>query len=121
MITRELSRDRHQLLFIKGDMDGLSLLRIDPLANDSANMKYGIPGGNPFVSDPSTPDEIFAWGLRNPFRFSFDRQTGDVYIGDVGQNKWEEVNLQDVSRTAAPANFGWVSRTRPMSPASRLT
>jgi hypothetical protein len=54
-------------------------------------------------------DEVWALGLRNPFRFSFDRQTGDLYIGDVGQNKWEEINLKRAA-TPAPVNFGWVCR-----------
>lgn len=87
-----------------------SMLRIDPLGNDSANSQYGIPTGNPFRGDPSTPDEIFASGLRNPFRFSFDTDpgTGDdiLLVTDVGQNAIEEVNAIDPV-TQAGANFGW--------------
>ena len=55
---------------------------------------YAIPPDNPFVGNPNVRDEIWAIGLRNPWRYSFDRQTGDLYIADVGQNVYEEVNLQ---------------------------
>jgi glucose/arabinose dehydrogenase len=70
---------------------------------------YTVPSTNPFFGQEPACDEVWAMGLRNPFRFSFDRMTGDLYIGDVGQNKWEEINLK---RAAAPApfNFGWVCR-----------
>ncbi len=70
---------------------------------------YTVPSGNPFIGMMGACDEVWALGLRNPFRFSFDRQTGDLYIGDVGQNKWEEINLQ-AAATPAPVNFGWVCR-----------
>jgi len=70
---------------------------------------YTVPSSNPFFGDESACDEVWALGLRNPFRFSFDRLTGDIYIGDVGQNKWEEINLLAAS-TQAPANFGWCCR-----------
>ena len=70
---------------------------------------YTTPSGNPFISVMGACDEVWALGLRNPFRFSFDRDTGDLYIGDVGQRKWEEINLQAAS-TPAPVNFGWVCR-----------
>jgi len=70
---------------------------------------YTIPTDNPFASDTTLGSpEIWSYGLRNPWRFSFDRVTGDLYIGDVGQDSWEEV---DVSSTAVQAgrgaNFGW--------------
>ena len=73
---------------------------------------YTIPTGNPFASDTTLGSpEIWSYGLRNPWRFSFDRVTGDLYIGDVGQDSWEEV---DVSSTAVQAgrgaNFGWNTR-----------
>jgi glucose/arabinose dehydrogenase len=67
---------------------------------------YGIPPTNPFVSDPNTADEIWAVGLRNPWRFSFDRQTGDLWMGDVGQNQWEEIDLQPAASTGGE-NYGW--------------
>ncbi len=70
---------------------------------------YTIPTTNPFSGQEPACDEVWALGLRNPFRFSFDRDTGDLYIGDVGQLKWEEINLQAAS-TPAPVNFGWVCR-----------
>ncbi len=65
-----------------------------------------IPPTNPFVSDPATLDDIYALGLRNPWRFSFDRLTGDLYIGDVGQGSWEEIDFQEAG-TPGGQNYGW--------------
>lgn len=79
-----------------------SILRIDPLGDDASNGQYGIPADNPFVGVEGSLPEIFAYGLRNPFRFSFDSETGEMYIGDVGQNDIEEINLGE-----AAGNFGW--------------
>ena len=79
------------------------LIRIDP--RKSGTQPYTIPPGNPFVGTPGR-DEIFSFGLRNPYRFSFDSQTGDLAIGDVGQEEWEELNLLTRS-SASGANFGW--------------
>ena len=79
-----------------------SLLRIDPLGNDSRNGKYGIPENNPFVGSSTALPEIYAYGLRNPFRFSFDRLTGDLVLADVGQNAVEEINV-----IQAGGNYGW--------------
>lgn len=78
------------------------ILRIDLGATGGS---YGIPADNPFVGITGD-DEIFAYGLRNPFRASFDRQTGDLYIGDVGQSAREEVDLIPGTSTGGE-NFGW--------------
>lgn len=67
---------------------------------------YGIPASNPFVNDPAVKDEIWAIGVRNPWRFSFDRSTGDLWIGDVGQNQWEEIHRQAANSTGGE-NYGW--------------
>jgi glucose/arabinose dehydrogenase len=86
------------------------VLRIDPLASGpncpaTPTDCYRIPPDNPFVG-PDSADEVYHLGLRNPFRFSFDRQTGDLMIGDVGSNAREEVTLV-AAGTAAGRNFGW--------------
>lgn len=65
-----------------------------------------IPGDNPFVGDPNANDEIWAYGLRNPWRFSFDRSTGDLWIGDVGQNAREEIDFAPFASTGGE-NYGW--------------
>ena len=80
------------------------ILRIDV---DSGS-PYGIPPSNPFFSngDPNVRKELWAYGLRNPWRFSFDKQTGDLYIGDVGQSVREEINFQPAS-SAGGENYGW--------------
>ncbi len=67
---------------------------------------YAIPPGNPFVNTPGARPEIWAYGLRNPWRFSFDRQTHDLYIADVGQNLYEEVDFQPAG-SAGGQNYGW--------------
>jgi glucose/arabinose dehydrogenase len=81
------------------------LLRIDPRA--SGGKPYSVPADNPFVGKPGR-DEIFSYGLRNPFRFSFDTTHGQprIAIGDVGQNRFEELDYLTVGR-ARGANFGW--------------
>jgi len=66
---------------------------------------YTIPAGNPNLGAGARP-EIWAYGLRNPWRFSFDRATGDLYIGDVGQDAWEEIDYQ-AAGFAGGANYGW--------------
>jgi glucose/arabinose dehydrogenase len=95
----------------QGDPDGRAqdpgilfakILRID-VSDDLA--PYGIPADNPFVDDPSFAPETFAWGFRNPWRFSFDRETGDLWIGDVGQNGIEEIDL--IPAGTSGQNFGW--------------
>jgi glucose/arabinose dehydrogenase len=79
------------------------LLRIDV---ESGAAPYAIPPGNPFFGSGGSRREIWAYGLRNPFRFSFDRLTGDLYIGDVGQNLFEEVDVQS-SASGGGQNYGW--------------
>ncbi|HTO70863.1 MAG TPA: PQQ-dependent sugar dehydrogenase [Myxococcota bacterium] len=92
--------------------DGTTLLgkmiRIDPNGSDpNAHPNYGIPADNPFASaTDGTRPEIWARGLRNPFRYSFDRTTGDLWIGDVGQNTKEEVDRQPASSHGGE-NYGW--------------
>jgi len=66
---------------------------------------YAIPGDNPFAAGGGRP-EIWTYGLRNPWRFSFDSLTGDIYIGDVGQNAWEEIDFL-AAGSQGGANFGW--------------
>jgi glucose/arabinose dehydrogenase len=66
---------------------------------------YAIPADNPFANGGGEP-EIWAWGLRNPWRFSFDSATGDLYIGDVGQSQWEEIDYLPAG-TPGGVNFGW--------------
>ena len=76
---------------------------------DGAN--YTIPADNPYIGQVAPCKEVFTLGLRNPFRFSFDRLTGDIYIGDVGQDNYEEFNLRAVATPVSTAvNFGWVCR-----------
>ena len=69
-------------------------------------LPYAIPAGNPFVNRSDARPEIWASGLRNPWRFSFDRQTGDLFIGDVGQNAFEEISFQPASSRGGE-NYGW--------------
>jgi glucose/arabinose dehydrogenase len=78
------------------------LLRIDIDGGDP----YAIPPDNPFAGPGDPLDEIWAKGVRNPWRFSFDKLTGDLYIGDVGQNIWEEIDFQPASSPGGE-NYGW--------------
>jgi glucose/arabinose dehydrogenase len=80
------------------------MLRIDP--RPSGGRPYAIPADNPFVDRAEARPEIWAYGLRNPWRYSFDRETGDLWIGDVGQSAWEEVDVQP-SGSAGGENYGW--------------
>jgi glucose/arabinose dehydrogenase len=82
------------------------ILRVD-VSGSAAG--YTIPAGNPFAGATSGIDEIWAYGLRNPFRNSFDRLTGDFYIADVGQSTREEVNFEAASGVAG-VNYGWRAR-----------
>jgi len=81
------------------------VLRID-VDNPSNGLNYGIPSDNPFINDTTTLDEIWALGLRNPWRFSFDRSSGDMWIADVGQDELEEINFQAAASTGGE-NYGW--------------
>ncbi|HMJ79562.1 MAG TPA: PQQ-dependent sugar dehydrogenase [Candidatus Dormibacteraeota bacterium] len=78
------------------------LLRVDV----DGSLPYAIPSTNPFGSRAGARPEIFDYGLRNPWRFSFDRQTGDLLIGDVGQGSWEEVDAVPAGQPGG-LNFGW--------------
>ena len=80
------------------------MLRIDPLGNNSANKKYGIPSSNPFVADksPQTLDEIYVVGLRNPQRFAWDSRNGNLFVADIGQNIVEELSV-----VTSGSNAGW--------------
>ncbi|QDU90116.1 Soluble aldose sugar dehydrogenase YliI precursor [Pirellulimonas nuda] len=92
---------------ITGNLLG-KMLRVDPLGDDfpaDANRNYAVPASNPFVG-VTGDDEIWAYGLRNPWRNSFDRETGDLLIGDVGQDNREEVNFQ-AAGSPGGENYGW--------------
>jgi glucose/arabinose dehydrogenase len=82
------------------------ILRIDP--RRAGDRPYAIPSSNPFAGRPSARAEVYAYGLRNPWRFSFDRETGDLTIGDVGESTVEEIDFVAASAGAGRgANFGW--------------
>jgi glucose/arabinose dehydrogenase len=101
------------------DPDALlgSILRIDPDGGDSSaeprpgssDGAYAIPGGNPFQRD-GQPTEVWLYGVRNPWRFTFDRATGDLWVADVGQGEWEEIDLLPATNgkdAGRGANLGW--------------
>lgn len=84
------------------------LLRIDVSQGAVAPQPYTVPPTNPFFGQIGKREEIWSLGLRNPWRYSFDRQTGDLYIADVGQGNWEEVDVSTVAGGAGKgANYGW--------------
>ena len=91
----------------KGGLLG-KMLRID--VNDG--FPYAIPTRNPFLHEPGVKREIWALGLRNPWRFSFDRETGDMFIADVGQNDFEEINFQPFSSRSEERRVGKECRSR---------
>jgi hypothetical protein len=80
------------------------MLRIDVSAGPGS--PYTIPPDNPFAETASNRGEIWAYGLRNPFRFSFDREEGDLYVADVGQSAWEEINVEPAGDMGG-RNYGW--------------
>lgn len=91
-----------------GDLHG-KMLRLDVDGDDfpsDPNRNYAIPATNPFVGAGNPLDEIWAKGFRNPFRFTFDRSTGDLWEADVGQSQREEINFQPASSTGGE-NYGW--------------
>ena len=92
----ENGQDRRQLLG--------SILRID-VDSKAKGLPYGIPADNPFVNAEGLRPEIFAYGLRNPWRIAFDKKTGLLWCGDVGQELWEEVNVIQKG-----GNYGWSTR-----------
>lgn len=84
------------------------ILRLDPDRDDfpaDPDQNYAIPSGNPYIGNAGVRPEIWAFGLRNPFRWSIDRPTGDLYIADVGQDLHEEVNIEPAGRPGR--NYGW--------------
>ena len=86
------------------------LLRIDVTRDDfptDTTRNYGVPPSNPFVGQANVKEEIWSFGLRNPWRYSFDRQTGDLYIADVGQGTREEVNVSTGTSAGKRINYGW--------------
>ncbi len=80
------------------------ILRID-VDKPAAGLAYGIPADNPFVGQQGARGEIYAIGVRNPWRIAFDKETGDLWMGDVGQELWEEVNVIEKG-----GNYGWSNR-----------
>jgi len=82
------------------------ILRINP--NPSGGSPYSVPVDNPFVHRAGAVAETWMWGLRNPWRFSFDRATGDLWIGDVGQDSYEEIDFARVGEKGI--NWGWSAR-----------
>ncbi|MEN8163476.1 MAG: PQQ-dependent sugar dehydrogenase [Acidobacteriota bacterium] len=102
------AQDRTQLLgkMLRIDVDGAAHRMRGVITGCGLEASYGIPVDNPFVGDGNACDEIWAYGMRNPWRFSFDRHTGALFIGDVGQNMWEEIDLQPASSSGGE-NYGW--------------
>ncbi len=81
------------------------MLRID-VDNPAPPLNYGIPANNPYATSGTNKKEIWTYGLRNPWRFSFDRMNGDMWIGDVGQGTWEEIDYEPAGSIGG-LNYGW--------------
>ncbi len=90
------------------------VLRIDPCDRSSCSNPYRVPSSNPYVGQASALPEIWASGLRNPYRFSFDRATGDLWIADVGAGSWEEIDFAS-AQSQGGENYGWACREGPAS------
>jgi len=103
-------RNAQNLDSLKGKLLRIDVDTIAPVNDELCGLvrNYGIPSGNPFTGAFNGCDEILYFGLRNPWRFSFDAQTGEMYIGDVGQGEWEEIDLTRADETGT--NFGWSCR-----------
>ena len=101
------SDDQHHNAQNLGSLLG-KILRIDP--DPDGLQPYTVPAGNPFAANPAPYDTIWAYGLRNPFRFSFDRGSGALVIGDVGQGAREEVDYAPAPDRGGGANYGWNCR-----------
>ena len=86
----------------KGRLQG-KILRIDPLGDE---IPYGVPADNPFLDEPEARDELWALGLRNPWRIHFERVTGELFIADAGQDRYEEIN-RVAPGSSGGHNFGW--------------
>ncbi len=108
--------DQHGVRGNAQDLGSLlgKILRINPRA--SGGRAYRVPSRNPFTGRSGARGEIYAYGLRNPWRYSFDRRTGDLVIGDVGQNEYEEIDFVRRGKGRG-ANFGW----RPFEGRARYT
>ncbi len=98
--------DQHGAIGNAQDLGSLlgKILRIEPAAG--GGRPYTVPASNPFVDQAGARPEVWAYGLRNPWRFSFDRRNGDLTVGDVGQNEVEEIDFTLKDRSAG-SNFGW--------------
>ncbi len=102
------AQDLTQLLgkMLRIDVDGATTFGKGVITGCGLVGNYAIPADNPYVGDGNACDEIWAYGLRNPWRFSFDRATGDLIIADVGQSTIEEIDFQPAPSTGGE-NYGW--------------
>ena len=106
--TFNTGRDPEVLLakMLRIDVEPTGVADKDPISCQGCDQygpfDYGIPADNPFVDDPNVADEIWALGFRNPWRFSFDIETDELYVGDVGQDDYEEISVPVVG-----SDHGW--------------
>src|SRR5690606_20453864 len=100
----------HQRPWSAPSLDNLrgKVLRLDVSGGWSTRAGYVVPADNPFVTTPGARPEVFASGFRNPWKFSFDGAGGDLYLADVGSDRYEEINL-----VTAGGDYGWPSREGP--------